>query len=274
MRRVLSVVGYIAILSGIIRLTPWVVEHLPFSVARSLNLPLTLPPAYLVTLLWWLPLPNTGIKKAKLVLTTFFLRPIMMLNVLTGALAGLWLLTLGQWFTLVIIVGFFVAASIFFSIWSSIELRIMLLATGNVMAPRRASSIAWFAGRYTFIVGGLGLCIAFTYLPFVSRSPDSALTPILLLTYSTSVAILRRWAWAGQELTVNNINILFVHQLGCILLAGYCYQNAGSLSYRLMALSYLAPAAIGYIVYLASNLIAAKPIFEADSGNAHPIGAN
>ena len=79
-----------------------------------------------------------------------------------------------------------------------------------------------------------------------------------------AVGILRRWAWASQELTVNNTNILFTHQLGCILLMAYCYQNPESVSLQTMALWYAATAAIGFTIYSVTMLLGAEQVYKAN----------
>lgn len=264
-RKTLSIVCYLVALCVVIRTTHWLVGRLLITLPFGLDVALALPPAYLITLLWWLPLPLTGLQRAKSVLTTFFLYPVMTLNMLAGAVAGIWLIVLDQWSILIISLGVFVVVGFLFS--AMCKLWFVLL--NAVMTPSTSKSRDWIAAavRYPYTLGTLGLCAAFEFWFFVSHATSETTTPILLLSYSMAVGILRRWAWTGQELTVNNTNILFTHQLGCILLMAYCYQNPESLSLQTLALWYATAAAIGFTIYSVTMLLWAEQVYKANAGD-------
>jgi hypothetical protein len=176
--------------------------------------------------------------------------PIMLLNLLSGIVGGIWLAALGHWS--VVFIG--LALTIGGTFIVSILLMPSLLIVAPVMSNERLQEsrvamipLMLFSVGYVYCVMGVWAIAIFWY--FAKSVSSAAAIPVILWSYSIATAV---WSYMGQKeaQTGNQYSALsaFFNQLGCISLMVYTYNNFRYPAVSEMIWWYGIPMAIALVI--------------------------
>lgn len=183
--------------------------------------------------------------------TTAFTLPIMILNLLSGIIGGLWLAIVGQWVVLIMGLCLIMIGSFLVNISLAPWFLLLTALSANKWlenSPPAIVILAFLSNVFMFGVMGISAIGVFWYLVNVSHATDGAVVPTLLLSYSTAVGIWSRWA--QQDPSDINLNALLFHEVACVSLMVYSYYNFEVPSASMMVLWYAAPMTIGITLHV------------------------
>ena len=190
--------------------------------------------------------------------------PIMILNFLSGIVGGIWLGVLGYWYVILIGLGLTVAGTFLVSLLLMPGMLFIAPMLGNErLAQSKFAMIplTFCSVFYTYCVMGIWAIGIYWY--FAQNVGPNAVVPVVLWSYSTATAV---WSYMAQKeaQTGNDYSTLsaFFHQIGCIALMIYTYNNFRDPNLSEMAVWFAIPMVISLFVqvaFMASMIKAREP---------------
>ena len=186
--------------------------------------------------------------------------PLLILNLVSGILGGIWLAVLGEWN--VVVVG------IVLTLCGKFLVSLLLMPSLILLAPffaikKLAESVfvavplTILSVTYTYFVMGLWAIGIFWY--FSKQVNENAAIPVVFWSYSIATAV---WSYLARfdEQSGNHYSGMsnFFYQIGCVSLMIYTYRNFHNVEFYSMAIWFAVPMAVGLIVHVPTVIATVK----------------